>query len=68
MEVGGLEFDWDEGNRAKRQKHGLSSHDIESLFQRPLSVFPDAEHSKDEERFIGMGKQNRTAAFLLSSL
>jgi uncharacterized DUF497 family protein len=33
MKVGGLEFDWDEGNRDKCQKHGLSVHDIESIFQ-----------------------------------
>jgi uncharacterized DUF497 family protein len=56
MRVTGLEFDWDEGNREKCQKHGLSTHEIESLFQSPLSVFPDSEHSKLEERFIGIGK------------
>jgi uncharacterized protein len=55
-EVGGLEFDWDEGNREKCEKHGLSIREIESLFQSPLSVFPDPEHSSKEERFIGIGK------------
>lgn len=59
MEVDGLEFDWDEGNREKCQKHGLSTDDIESLFQRPLSVFPDPEHSSEEERFIGVGKTDQ---------
>jgi predicted DNA binding CopG/RHH family protein len=56
MEIGGLEFDWDEGNRERCQTHGLSIREIESLFQSPLSVFPDPEHSREEERFIGIGK------------
>ena len=56
MEVDALEFDWDGGNREKCQKHGLSVQTIESIFKRPVAVFPDPEHSGDEERFIGIGK------------
>ncbi len=56
MDSGSLEFDWDDGNREKCKKHGLSVRAIESLFSRPISVFPDPEHSGDEERFIGIGK------------
>jgi uncharacterized protein len=56
MDVDGLEFDWDGGNREKCQKHGVSVHAIESLFKSPMAVFPDPEHSGDEERFIGIGK------------
>ena len=56
MEFDGLEFDWDRGNREKCQKHGVSVHAIESLFKRPMVVFPDPEHSGDEGRFIGIGK------------
>jgi uncharacterized DUF497 family protein len=56
MEISGPEFDWDEGNREKCQTHGLSIREIESLFQSPLSVFPDPEHSSEKERFIGIGK------------
>jgi len=56
MEVEGLEFDWDDGNREKCEKHGLSVQNIESLFQRTISVFPDPEHSSEEERFIGIGR------------
>jgi uncharacterized DUF497 family protein len=48
-------FDWDEGNRDKCQKHGLSVRTIESLFHRPLAVFPDSEHSAEEERFMAIG-------------
>jgi uncharacterized protein len=64
MEIDSLEFDWDEGNRAKCQKHGLSAEEIESLFQRPLSVFPDPEHSSEEERFIGIGKTDEGRSVL----
>lgn len=65
MKVGALEFDWDDGNRDKCQKHGLSVHGIESLFQGPLAVFPDPEHSIDEERFIGIGKTDKDRSVLV---
>ena len=35
-------FDWDRGNRAKCEKHGLSIAAIESLFARRLAILPDA--------------------------
>jgi uncharacterized DUF497 family protein len=56
MEVDSLEFDWDDGNREKCEKHGLSVRSIESIFKRSIAVFPDPEHSDNEERFIGIGK------------
>ena len=59
MKVDGLEFDWDAGNRQKCQKHSLSLRDIESIFQGPVSIFPDPEHSGEEERFIGIGKTEK---------
>jgi len=37
----------------------LSARDIESIFQGPVSVFPDPEHSGEEERFIGIGKTEK---------
>jgi len=49
-------FDWDEGNRAKCQKHGVSVAAIEGLFSRPLLILPDQLHSKSEERLWGIGK------------
>jgi hypothetical protein len=33
-------FDWDEGNVAKCQKHGLSVEEIESLFERGIFALP----------------------------
>jgi uncharacterized protein len=49
-------FDWDDGNRKKCEKHGLSIHAIESLFERPVAIFPAPEHSSQEDRFIAIGK------------
>ena len=43
-------FDWDEGNRAKCQKHGLSIARIEALFTHGPRIAPDPKHSADEDR------------------
>jgi len=48
-------FDWDRGNRAKCQKHGLSIAQIESLFVRPLAILPNVADSRDERRFCAVG-------------
>jgi uncharacterized DUF497 family protein len=57
MRVAG--FDWDEGNRSKCQKHGVSTAAVESLFHRPIAVLPDPLHSKSEERFKAIGKTDK---------
>jgi predicted DNA binding CopG/RHH family protein len=49
-------FQWDEGNRAKCQKHGISVETIESLFQHPVAILPDETHSQKEQRFRAIGK------------
>jgi len=48
-------FDWDDGNRDKCQKHGVSLAEIESLFRGEPLVGPDAGHSKVERRFRAVG-------------
>ena len=50
-------FDWDSGNRAKCQKHGVSIAEIESLFLvgTPL-VGPDVLPSSKEQRFRAVGR------------
>lgn len=53
MEFAG--FDWDEGNLAKCQKHGVSQAAIESLFRLGLTILPDEAHSLKERRFRGIG-------------
>jgi len=52
-------FDWDQGNRAKCEKHGLSVSAVESLFTRPLAVLPDAAHSERERRFRAIGRTEK---------
>jgi uncharacterized protein len=52
-------FDWDRGNLAKCKKHGLSVAVIESLFNRPLAIFPDAAHSQHESRFRALGRTGK---------
>jgi uncharacterized protein len=54
QEVAG--FEWDQGNRDKCQKHGVSVEALESAFHRTMTVFPDPTHSQSEERFIAIGK------------
>jgi uncharacterized protein len=56
MDLAVAGFDWDEGNRAKCQKHGVSTRVIESLFRSPIAVFPDPAHSAREERFKAIGR------------
>ncbi|MGA3104378.1 MAG: BrnT family toxin [Terriglobales bacterium] len=52
-------FDWDRGNRAKCEKHGLTVAIIEDLFARPLAILPDAAHSRGETRFRAIGRTDK---------
>ena len=54
MKVAG--FDWDDGNRSKCQKHGISPAAIEEIFRGTIAVLPDPRHSRLEERFKGIGQ------------
>jgi uncharacterized DUF497 family protein len=49
-------FDWDDGNRAKCTKHGVSIAEIESLFEAPVIVIPDSVHSTAEPRMRVIGR------------
>ena len=49
-------FEWDDGNLAKCQKHGVSIADIETVFRNQPMVSPDVAHSGDEQRLIAIGK------------
>ena len=44
-------FDWDDGNRDKCQKHGVSIGEIERLFARAVLVGPVVAHYSVEQRF-----------------
>ena len=49
-------FDWDGGNRAKCQKHGVSIAAIEALFRENPRIAPDPKHSREEDRLIAIGR------------
>jgi len=49
-------FDWDDGNRGKCQRHGLSLGEIEALFGSAPLVAPDIAHSARETRYIAIGR------------
>jgi hypothetical protein len=62
-------FDWDRGNTAKCQKHGLSTALIESLFARPLAIVPSAAGSREESRSCAVGQTgNGRRVFLVFTL
>ncbi len=52
-------LEWDSGNRAKCQKHGVSIAEIEGLLKGKPKIAPDVGHSRQEHRFLAVG---RTAA------
>jgi uncharacterized protein len=49
-------FDWDRGNRAKCQRHGVSIGEIEEIFARRHTLRADVEHSLVEERLKAIGQ------------
>ncbi len=56
-------FDWDDANRDKCQKHGLTIGEIESVFAGEVWVGPDPFPSEIETRFraVGMAETGRHA-------
>ena len=50
-------FDWDEGNARKNDKHSVSMAESEQVFfNEPLLLLADMKHSEDEARFHALGK------------
>jgi uncharacterized protein len=49
-------FDWDDGNRTKCQKHGVTIREIEALFAGDPRGAPDPRHSAEEDRLIAVGR------------
>lgn len=49
-------FDWDTGNRAKCQKHGVPIAEIEAPFMGNPRIASDPRHSHDEDRMIAVGR------------
>jgi uncharacterized protein len=63
-----VDFDWDEGNRFKNDsKHGVSCQEAESVFQDDTRIdFRDPLHSKDESRFVTLGRSNRLRTMFIA--
>ena len=54
-----FDFDWDEGNRKKCKKHGVTNEEIEFLILSSPDVFFDEKHSSElEERFLAIGQNH----------
>ena len=49
-------FDWDGGNRAHCQKHGVTVAEIEALFRGEPRIAPDLKHARAEDRLIAIGR------------
>ena len=58
-------FDWDAGIRERCEKHGVSVAEIESIFDGPVAVHPDPEHSDVEERLKAIGRTGHGRAVLV---
>ena len=51
------DFDWDEGNARKNDKHGVSMAESEQVFfNEPLFLIADEKHSEVEQRFHALGQ------------
>ena len=60
-----FDFDWDQGNQLKCEKHGVSSEEIEFLILSDPDVFLDVKHSlESEQRFLAIGL-NQVRRYLL---
>ena len=64
MQVDG--FDWDAGNLAKCQKHGVSVAEIEALFQGRPAVYADPGHSLTEQRLRAIGRNAAGRAVIVA--
>ena len=49
-------FDWDKGNRAHCQKHGVPIAEIEALLRGSPRIAPDLRHAHLEDRLIAVGR------------
>ena len=57
MELNVSAFDWDDGNRGKCQKHGLSMSDVEHVLVSARNlIVRDVQNSLTENRYIAIGK------------
>jgi uncharacterized DUF497 family protein len=62
-----LRFQWDaRKNAANRRKHGVSFDEAKTVFFDEDAVeYPDPDHSKDEDRFLMIGRSFRLRVLLV---
>jgi uncharacterized DUF497 family protein len=58
-------LEWDEGNRAKCAKHGVSVEEIETMFTGEPRFSPDEVHSIVEQRLLATGRTATGRALLV---
>ncbi|MDA8328941.1 MAG: BrnT family toxin [Betaproteobacteria bacterium] len=57
------DFNWDDGNARKNEKHGVSMAEAEQVFfNMPLLLVADIQHSYHEPRYHALGKTNEERA------
>ena len=57
---GVVEFEWDQGNTGKNISHKVEDKEAEEVFlDEGKVIYRDALHSKNEERFIVLGKTEK---------
>lgn len=49
-------FDWDQANRLKCQKHGVSTEEIETLLRGRFDIYVDPASSLTEQRLRAIGR------------
>ncbi|HEY4124987.1 MAG TPA: BrnT family toxin [Rhizomicrobium sp.] len=54
MKIAG--FDWDDGNRDKCRKHGVTVQEIEALLRGDPPLSRDVSRSDSEDRFIAVDR------------
>ena len=56
-------YEWDAGNLAKCQTHGVTIAEIEQVLGNDPFLVPDYDHSQHEDRYIAVGA-NRTGRLI----
>ena len=51
-----VDIEWDDGNREKCQKHGVSIAEIEAVLRGKPRIAPDLKHSVMEQRLLAIGR------------
>jgi uncharacterized DUF497 family protein len=60
------QFEWDNGNIAKCQIHGMTLAEVEEVLSGNLRIAPDLNHSTTEVRLLAVGRtKGARAAFVV---